>query len=117
MFLDYVKLAMTIRSELDCHLFQKDIDDVSFWGNNDSSLLNIAKCTILSCTRIRKQTVHTYKTRDTHISQARSIKDLGTWFATKLAFQEHIKIKLIFSVLSWENNLDSAKMISHLSFD
>lgn len=90
MFADDVKLALTIRSEADCELLQKDIDNVLKWGGDNSLTLNADKCTIMSFARTRKQIGNVYKIKDSQIGRATSVKDLGTWFDTKLNFGEHI---------------------------
>lgn len=90
MFADDVKLAMTIRSEADCVLLQRDIDNVLGWGNYNSLHVNVDKCSIMSFTRNRKPVSNSYKIRDNRIRQVKSVKDLGTWFDTKLTFTEHV---------------------------
>ncbi|KAL4085243.1 hypothetical protein QTP88_027102 [Uroleucon formosanum] len=67
-FADDMKIFFRIKSISDCHLLQNDLQRLVAWGESLVLALNIAKCSVMTFSRINAAIEHTYTVNNTALT-------------------------------------------------
>ncbi|KAL4149951.1 hypothetical protein QTP88_003802 [Uroleucon formosanum] len=67
-FADDMKIFFRIKSISDCHLLQNDLQRLVAWGESLGLALNIAKCSVMTFSRINAAIEHTYTVNNTALT-------------------------------------------------
>lgn len=92
-FADDMKIFFRIKSISDCHLLQNDLQRLVAWGESLGLALNIAKCSVMTFSRINAAIEHTYTVNNTALTTCNNyVKDLGFTLTRNLCPNMHIQI-------------------------
>ncbi|XP_025202952.1 uncharacterized protein LOC112600033 [Melanaphis sacchari] len=88
-----MKIFFRIKSISDCHLLQNDLQRLVAWGESLGLALNIAKCSVMTFSRINAVIEHIYSVNNTALTTCNNyVKDLGFTFTRNLCPNMHIQI-------------------------
>jgi hypothetical protein len=90
LFADDIKIFRVIKSPDDCNRLQSDIDSVQGWCIANFMELNISKTNVIYFSRKTNTLIYDYKLRQSSITRADSIKDLGVFIDFKLRFHNYV---------------------------
>lgn len=89
-FADDLKIYLKIRSMADANSLQEELDTFENWCTLNCMVVNPAKCSVISFTRIRQPIVFDYKLLGTDIQRVDYVKDLGVILDSQLTFKRHV---------------------------
>ena len=90
MFADDIKLFMSVKSLVDCHVLQHDVLRVVQWCSANNLSLNPLKTNILTFCRRRSIVHYDYIIDGVTIKRASVVKDLGVYLDNAFKFTAHV---------------------------
>lgn len=105
MFADDAKIYYAVKSNSDSKLLKDNLNKFLAWSEIDYLPLNISKCQIISFSRNKKIIHFNYMLKNTNLTRAHVIKDLGIHFKSDLSFtmNHNVIIKKAFKTLGFVN--------------
>lgn len=91
LFADDMKLFHIIRNTNDISLLQKDLNILASWCDINKLPFNFDKCKIMTFTRPRNSTQHTYNIHNYSLLRVNKSCDLGIIIESDLSFNRHIQ--------------------------
>ena len=89
-YADDMKLFRSVSDNLDSLLIQEDLNRVQAWCIRNNLNLNVAKCGVMTFSRLSKKMEFNYTLGNTVLIKFNEVKDLGVTFDTNLTFDTHI---------------------------
>lgn len=89
-YADDLKIYRKINNLSDHQLFQKDLDRLANYCDDNKLKLNINKCKCITFTKKKKVTKFNYTLSGTILDRVETIRDLGVILDTKLTLDAHI---------------------------
>jgi len=90
LFADDTLAYLTIQSDTDCEVLQKDLDNLARWEKQWLMEFNAEKCEVIHIGRKRQTIKHDYTLHDQTLRTADSAKYLGVTVSSNLSWNDHI---------------------------
>ena len=90
LFADDLKLYRQIKTNTDCEILQRDLDNVTEWCKLNALHINVQKCMKMVFTRCKKEIIFPYNISGTILPSPSIVKDLGIFYDSKLTFEPHV---------------------------
>lgn len=89
LYADDLKIFKIIKNTNDCHLLQKDLDNINLWLASIGLNFHPQKCSIVTYSNKTQKINHDYTLNNIILKRETTVKDLGITFTDNLNFEQH----------------------------
>jgi len=113
LYADDLKIFRQVRTAVDAHRLQQDLDNLNSWSITNKLHFNISKCHIVHFSRSSSVLTFTYSLNGVALTTVDEVRDLGVTFHSDLSFGRHIQLiaASAFRMLGYINRC--AKFFKH----